>query len=46
MSAIENGGNVEFRAIYLCRFWDSRVYLPAWTLETKKGGAAIDVDAG
>jgi hypothetical protein len=37
MSAIENGGDIEFRAIYLCRLRNARVYLPARTLETKKG---------
>src|SRR5262245_45020974 len=45
MSAIENGGDIKFRAIYLCRLGDARVYLPAWTLEAKKGGAAVDVYA-
>jgi hypothetical protein len=44
MSAIENGGDVEFRAIYLCRLGNAGVCLPPRTLETKKRGAAVDVD--
>ena len=32
MATIKNGGDVEFRAVYLCRLGDARVYLPAWTL--------------
>jgi hypothetical protein len=44
MATIENGGDVEFRAIYLCRLGNAGVYLPPRTLKTKKGGAAVDVD--
>ena len=45
MSAIENGGDIEFRAIYLCRLGNAGVCLPPRTLETEKGGAAVDVHA-
>ena len=44
MATIENGGDVEFCAIYLSRLGNAGVCLPPWTLETKKRGAAVDVD--
>ena len=44
MATIENGGDVEFRAIYLCRLGNAWVCLPPRTLETKKRRAAVDVN--
>jgi hypothetical protein len=45
MAPVENGGNIEFRTIHLCRLRYTGVYLPARTLETEKRGAPVDVHA-
>jgi hypothetical protein len=45
MAPIENGGNIEFRPIHLCRLGYAGVYLPARTLETEKRGTPVDVHA-
>ena len=37
MATIENGGDVEFCAIYLCRLGNAGVYLPPRRLKRKKG---------
>ena len=44
MSAIEDRGDIEFRAAYLKRLGNTRVCLPPRTLETEKRGAPVDLD--
>ena len=44
MSAIENCRDIEFRAVDLSCLRYARIRLPSRTLETKKKGAAVDID--